>query len=791
VGATLVPDLLRDQAARSPEAPAVSVDGGGGLTFGAWEARSNRLARALGERGVAAGDRVALLFSNADALAFVTSYLAIHKAGAVAVPLGPRSPVRELAGILSHSGARALLHGSAERAAADALARERDLVLIGGERLESALVTGDESAYQVARTPGDLADILYTSGTTGTPKGVACSHAAVLFAAGKGLVPFAGGTLLHAIPLFTFGGTHAMTLLPLRAGMRQLVMPRFDARRFLELCASERVSVAYAVPSMLLIMLEEPRLREGGFDALRLLMHGTAPMPPVAVRRLADAFPEAWIVNVYGLTEGGGAACTLPPGEARRRPGSIGRPVPPSEARVVDEAGRDCAPWEQGEIWLRAAGAPARAYYRDEDASAQAWSPEGWLRTGDLGYADPEGYLFLVDRKKDLVIRGGFNVSTTEVEATLVEHPAVRATAVVGVPHAVLGEDTFAFVVPRGALDPRELEVFLRERLADYKVPRHYAVVDELPRNALDKVLKRELRERARAMLAPRNGARGSDVSERHVEAAGIRFRVREAGSGPPVVLGHSLTLDGAMWRAQLAALAERHRVIAVDLHGHGGTEWTPAAVTLERMADDLAVLLDALDVRRCLYAGLSLGGMLGMRLCLRHPGRVAALGLLSTSAEPESESVRALYDAHNEQARAAAVRGDASMRAPTAEMLMGLLFSRAWREREPAEAAGIAAALRAPPSPLGLYEVTRAVLWRESVLDALGAIAVPTLVVVSAGDRAIDPERGRAIARAVPGARLVELGEAGHVTAVERPSEVTRALTALADEALERGAWR
>jgi len=496
---TLVPDLLRGQAEQNPERTAVVVDGIGEMTYASWEADSNRLARLLVARGLQPGERVGILFPNPEGLSYLRSYHAVHKAGGVVVPLNTLSTAPELRRILEHSESVAVLagHECAEMANAisDALSGA-SLVLLGDE-LELALSEGDASTFQVPREADDLADILYTSGTTGDSKGVACTHQDITFKGSSQLsMLFAGARFLHAVPLFTFAGSHAMSLICLRGGMTQVLQPRFDADRYLELIDERRVSLAYAVPTMLLRCLEQPRIETGSFESLRLLMYGTAPMPAPAIRKLAEHMPSTFLINLYGLTEGGAAVCSLSPDQARQRPDSIGKPMPPTELRIVDEAGAPVSPGAEGEIQLRSAGGQ-RSYWRDEEATAQTWNEEGWLSTGDLGRLDEEGFLYLVDRKKDLIIVGGHNVSAPEVEAALIEHPRVREAALVGIQHPKLGEVPWAFVVPSDGAEPPagELEQFLRERLADYKVPRSYSFVDELPRNALGKVLKRVLRE--------------------------------------------------------------------------------------------------------------------------------------------------------------------------------------------------------------------------------------------------------------------------------------------------------
>jgi acyl-CoA synthetase (AMP-forming)/AMP-acid ligase II len=232
-------------------------------------------------------------------------------------------------------------------------------------------------------------------------------------------------------------------------------------------------------------------------STLRLLMYGTAPMPPTTITRLMALLPQTMLLNLYGLTEGGSAVCALAPHEARERPDSVGKPLPPTQVRVTDDAGHDVAPGVAGEVWLRTS-VGRRSYFRDEGATAEAWTEDGWTKTGDIGRLDEEGYLYLVDRKKDLIIRGGHNVSPLVIEAALMEHPQISDAAVVGIPHEVLGEDTKAFVVADGPAPSREaLMTFLEERVADFEVPRTYAFVDALPRSDIGKVLKRVLKERS------------------------------------------------------------------------------------------------------------------------------------------------------------------------------------------------------------------------------------------------------------------------------------------------------
>lgn len=502
--AVLVPDILREQAAKTTGQTAIDIVGSASMTYGEWEARSNRLARALVKAGLKPGDRVALWFTNEDALDYAVGYFAIQKAGGVTVPVNARLTARESAWIMEHSATRFLLAQSRQPLELAAILKLAPAGLkavtrgglpgtFGWDSFESGQST---DTIQVERAPDDLADILYTSGTTGFPKGVASTHANVaLVTKGRLGAMFAGQTFLHAVPYYTFAGTHAMLMLPLTGGMTSVVLPKFDAALFLELIAERKAALLYAVPSMLMLMLRDPSIGEHDYRSLKMILYGTAPMPPEGIRGLAQRFPQAMQINVYGLTEAGGAGCTLPPTEALKRPGSIGKPLPPTEIRICDGNGRELPAGKQGEIWLRTPG-NRRRYFNNEQATRETWTEDGWLKTGDVGHFDTDGYLYIDDRLKDMIIRGGHNIFALEVENVLYEHPAVAEAAVVGVPHTILGEDVKAFIVLRDGFSPAadELQAFCAERLADYKRPRQIEFVRELPRNALGKVLKRVLR---------------------------------------------------------------------------------------------------------------------------------------------------------------------------------------------------------------------------------------------------------------------------------------------------------
>lgn len=487
----LVPKLLEEAATAVPERKALVIVGCEEMTYIQWADRAQRIAQFLLERGVRTGQRVALLMDNADAAVYLSTYVAIHRAGAVAVPCNTRFTPEELGHVLAHSEAKVVIHGTAHGHRV-----ESHLSKISTAELRDIWDEGPVPSVAITQSGDALADILYTSGTTGTPKGVACTHDNIAFKGASTLSQaFEGARFLHAVPLFTFAGTHAMSLICLRGKMTHVTLARFEADVFLGAMAEHRVNLCYAVPAMILRCLSHPRMAQGGFDSLKLLMYGTAPMPPHAIAQLAEQLPQTFLLNLYGLTEGGAAVCSLPPHEALARPNSIGRPLPPTEIRIVDEAGVELPADEVGEICMKTA-IRNRWYYKDETATQNTWDKDGWLHTGDLGYLDGDGYLYLVDRIKDLIIVGGHNVSAPEVEDALIAHPAIRDAAVVGMHHPVMGEVPKGFVVLHdgAALNPEEIQCHLRTKLADYKVPRQVDVLSELPRNALGKVLKRVLR---------------------------------------------------------------------------------------------------------------------------------------------------------------------------------------------------------------------------------------------------------------------------------------------------------
>ncbi|MEV4065586.1 ANL family adenylate-forming protein [Nonomuraea dietziae] len=348
--------------------------------------------------------------------------------------------------------------------------------------------------------PGDLAQILYTSGTTGRPKAVGASHANLTH--DRALRPnrrrFAHSTrLLHAFPIGT-NAAQAMLMNALDAHPTVMTLPTFTAARFARLIESHAVGTVFVVPSMASELLNHGAHERHDLSSVVLLGSAAAALPPALSLRLSAAFPNATLVNYYTSTEAAPAQTVMV--FDKDRPAALGRAGFGSALRVTGEDGRRLPPGEVGEIWLRSAAAP-RSYIGGRTAGGSGGGSrggvfrEGWVRMGDLGYLDRDGYLYLVDRESDVVKSGAFKVSTLQVEAALYEHPGVAEAAVVGVEHPVLGAALAAAVVPRGPdLSVTALRAFLADRLARHEIPHRVLVVADLPRNRSGKVVKEELR---------------------------------------------------------------------------------------------------------------------------------------------------------------------------------------------------------------------------------------------------------------------------------------------------------
>jgi acyl-CoA synthetase (AMP-forming)/AMP-acid ligase II len=494
-------DQLRFMAREHPDALGYrNLDAGTSITFARWDGDSNALARGLVALGVQPGERVSVYLPSNEVLHWIVAYAAIHKAGAVAVPTNVRLSEPELAAILGHAAVAAILTDATllpTVQAVRALVPSLRVVVSTGGAADGVVpwdqIGAEDSAdFQVPRDVSDLADVMYTSGTTGLPKGIAVRHSNLAMI--PNLEPaWTGRGWIHGAPMFTFAGI-AFIYNPMKMGLVGFYQPRFDAARWLEYVEQERPSWCMLVPAFAELIVAHPDFERRDLSSLEQVSIGSAPLAPQTQLALIERLPDATVGNSYGMTEAGPAYIVMPKEEIKNRIGSVGKPVGPTEIKIVDDDGREAEPRVVGELWLRMAS-KQREYYKNDEATAATWTDDGWLRSGDLAYLDEDGFLYICGRKKDMIIRGGNNIYATDVEAVLLEHPDVQEAAVTGVPHPVLGEDVAAWIVrrPGSDLDAEQLTAFVAERLADYKRPRHLVFADELPRNATGKVLKHQL----------------------------------------------------------------------------------------------------------------------------------------------------------------------------------------------------------------------------------------------------------------------------------------------------------
>jgi long-chain acyl-CoA synthetase len=483
---TNLAELLTDTAARSPERTAVKLDERE-LSYVELDQVSARVAGLLRAKGVQPGDRVGVMLPNVPYFAVV--YYGILRAGGVVVPMNVLLKEREVAYYLADSAARLLFawHGFAEAAHAGSDEAQADCLLVEPGDFEALLGRSERVREVVERNSADTAVILYTSGTTGTPKGAELTHGNLRRNAeiSAGLFGVDSETVtLGALPLFhSFGQTCGLNATVGAGGCLTLV-PRFDPGRALEVIERDRVTVFEGVPTMYAALLNHPHRERFDTTTLRVCVSGGAAMPVEVMRAFEQAFGCA-VLEGYGLSETSPVASFNHP-DRERKPGSIGTPVDGVEMKIVGED-------EIGEIAIRGHNV-MKGYWRRAEATAEAIRG-GWFHTGDLARIDEDGYFFIVDRKKDMVIRGGYNVYPREVEEVLYEHPAVREAAVIGVPHPELGEEVAAAVVlaPGASVEEAEIVGFVKAQVAAYKYPRLVWFVDELPKGATGKILKREI----------------------------------------------------------------------------------------------------------------------------------------------------------------------------------------------------------------------------------------------------------------------------------------------------------
>src|SRR6266508_1946205 len=481
-----------------PHRPAIRLDETI-LTYADLDSGSAQAAGLLRERGVRPGDRVAIMLPNIPEFAVV--YYAVLRAGAVVVPMNPLLKQREVAYYLSDSEARLLFawHGCADEAGAGAERADTGHIIVDASFIDT-LAEATPAAEVVDRDGSDTAVLLYTSGTTGQPKGAELTHANLMTNVDIMVTDLcrvrSHDVIFGGLPLFhSFGQTCGLNT-AVSAGACLTLVARFSPEKVLEVLQRDRVTVFEGVPTMYVSLLAHEHRNRYDVSALRVCVSGGAALPVEVLRGFEEAF-GCVILEGYGLSETSPVASFNHP-DSERKPGSIGTPIRGVAMRVLDEQGIDVPLGEVGEIAIRGHNV-MKGYWRRADATAEVIR-DGWFRTGDLARVDEDGYFFIVDRKKDLIIRGGFNVYPREIEEVLYEHPAVAEAAVVGVPDASLGEEVGAAVVlkPGAVATAEDIQDYVKRQVAAYKYPRHVWILDALPKTPTGKILKREIRLPAR-----------------------------------------------------------------------------------------------------------------------------------------------------------------------------------------------------------------------------------------------------------------------------------------------------
>jgi fatty-acyl-CoA synthase len=475
--------------------------------------RVNALAAALRARGVNAGDVVAVLLRNCNE--FLESTLAVNRLGAICLPLNFRLAPPEWSYILNDSGAATVI---------TELEYAEEISALGGSQHGFTVITvgatgGQSTSYDdlLAEYAGtdvpitwrgaeDIQRLMYTSGTTSRPKGVPISYSNVLWKIFGHLVEFgitSGDATLLVGPMYHVGAFDLPGIGTWYVGGRLDIMRSFDPVAALSAIQERRSTNIWLAPSMANAIVNLPGRLKFDTSTVRFIIGGGEKMPESIVTSMLATFPQARFSDAYGLTETVSGDTFNDPEHTLSKLGSVGRPLMHLEVLIESAEGGICAPDQSGEILLRGPKV-VRGYWRDPEATAAAFSDDGWFRTGDVGHLDSDGYLYIDDRKKDMIVSGGENIAGPEIERVIYEHPAVFEVAVIGIPDDRWGEVPKAYVVLKPGLDVSadDLRKFCRERLAGYKVPKYVEYADTLPRNASGKVLKRELRQSGANMSA-------------------------------------------------------------------------------------------------------------------------------------------------------------------------------------------------------------------------------------------------------------------------------------------------
>ena len=491
-------ELLRARVTQSPEKPFIFSEADGRVyTYQEFAEAVDRLAALLSEQGISKGDVVSLLLPNS--VEYVIAYFSCWQLGALAGPINSLLKEHEMTYVISDSEAKALLVHSEFVPIIETIRSQlpslKTVITLDDESEATKSVASNQVAPSMI-TSDDEAIIIYTSGTTGRPKGCLLTHGNIVSNARQISQWLAFGPndrLLTIMPLFHMNAVSVTTMSALYAGGSTVVCPKFSASRFWKIISDYEITSFGSVATMLSMLLSTyPDGVPAGLktDQLRFAMCGSAPVPAEVIKRFEETF-GCLVIEGYGLSE---STCrsTFNPPDQRRRQGSCGLPIG-NEMRVVDEEDNEVKDGSLGEIVLRGENI-LKGYYKNPAATAEAFR-NGWFHTGDIGYRDADGFYYIVDRKSDMIIRGGENIYPREIDEVLYQHPAVAAAAAVGIPDDLYGEEVTAFVVlnESAMVSENELVTFCKEHLADYKCPKTIRLVKEIPKGPTGKLLKREL----------------------------------------------------------------------------------------------------------------------------------------------------------------------------------------------------------------------------------------------------------------------------------------------------------
>ena len=499
----LIYDMLEASAERIPDKIALICDNER-LTYRDLQQRVSALAFNLQKMGILKGDRVALLFPNCNEIAI--AYFACAAIGAIAVPLNNRLTGKDLIYILNDCEARLLVIGyqfwEIFQTIRESLRSIKDVLYAGPERKPEAIYFSDlldshDPPKKTGLSPDDVAVIMYTSGTTGLPKGAMMTHRNVFTNArncGAVLTYKENDVTLIVVPLFHVTGLNSQLVAFIYIGGTCVIMKAYKTAEMIQAIEQHKITVLFNVPTMYVLMLINETLKDTDISSVRMAAYGGAPMDRETIVALKERLGMD-LFNAYGLTESSSLTTVLPSCDAVRKAPAVGLPVTGVQVKTIDAAGMERPPGEAGELLIKGPNIVA-GYFNKPEATRQA-IVDGWLHTGDVARIDDEGYVFIVDRMKDMIVRGGENIYSIEVEAVLNAHPKVLEAAVVPEPHHIFGEVVRACVVlrPGASATPEEILDYCRQNLADFKIPARILFLTELPRNPGGKVVKNQLRE--------------------------------------------------------------------------------------------------------------------------------------------------------------------------------------------------------------------------------------------------------------------------------------------------------